>query len=265
MEKITLQTLRKMKKTGEKIVCLTAYDASFSHVLSTEGIEVILVGDSLGMVIQGHKSTLPVTPQHIAYHMECTARGNQNAFLISDMPFMSYATLPQALENAALFMRNGANMVKCEGGLWLKETIQQLILNGIPVCGHLGLTPQSVNVLGGYRVQGVTPAAAKKISEEAFALQEAGIEMLILECIPSMLASDITQSLQIPVIGIGAGPSCDGQILVLHDLLGVTPGYAPKFCKNFLIESREGVQGAVRLFIQAVKAGKFPAAQHSFV
>lgn len=264
MEKITLPALKKRKKAGEKIVCLTAYDASFAYVLSSEGVEVILIGDSLGMVLQGHNSTLPVTPKHIAYHVECVARGNQNAFLVADMPFMSYATIPLALKNAALFMRKGANMVKLEGGLWLTETIKQLTQNGIPVCGHLGLTPQSVNVLGGYRVQGKTEGEAKRIQEEALALQEAGSGMLILECVPSELAKTISKNLIAPVIGIGAGPSCDGQILVLHDLLGVTPGYSPKFCKNFLIESREGVQGAIRLFRDQVKKGEFPDLQHGF-
>lgn len=258
---MSLKSLHKRKSSGEKITCLTAYDATFAHLLSTEGVDILLVGDSLGMVLQGHDSTLPVTIEQLAYHVECVHRGNQGSFLIADMPFATYPTPELALANATTLMRAGANMVKLEGGIWLKEIVQQLTQNGIPVCGHLGLTPQSVNVLGGYRVQGQTEAQAHKIIQGAQELQEAGIQLLVLECVPSMLAHEITKLLAIPTIGIGAGPECDGQVLVLHDMLGITPGYSPKFCKNFL----EGtIQNAIHSYVEAVKLKQFPAKEHCF-
>ncbi|MDM8558866.1 3-methyl-2-oxobutanoate hydroxymethyltransferase [Candidatus Parabeggiatoa sp. HSG14] len=264
MSRITLTQLRKLKSAGEKITCLTAYDASFAHLLDQSGTNILLVGDSLGMVIQGHDSTLPVTVSDMIYHCQQVHRGSEKALLIVDMPFMSYATPDIALESAARLMREGqAQMVKLEGGTWLVETVQMLTERGIPVCAHLGLTPQSVHQIGGYRVQGRTERAAKCIRDDAVALQTAGASLLILECVPGELASDITALLDIPVIGIGAGAACDGQVLVLHDMLGITPGKRPSFSKDFLQEAGS-IPAAIEAFINAVKNGTFPGAAHTF-
>lgn len=264
MTNITLNKLNNLKIRQEKITCLTAYDASYAHLLSSLGIEVLLVGDSLGMVLKGHASTIPVTIEDIVYHTENVARGNQGAFLIADMPFNSYSTVNQSLKNAGRLMQAGANMIKLEGGGHLVDTIQALTLNSMPVCAHLGLTPQAVNILGGYLVQGKTESAATRIIQDAKMLEQAGAKMLVLECVPSMLAAEITKMLTIPVIGIGAGPACDAQILVLHDLLGVTPNLSPKFAKNFLVGQVDGISGAIKAFIREVKSGDFPGQEHSF-
>ncbi len=261
---VTVATLRKMKRAGEKIVCLTAYDASFAAVLETAGVEVLLVGDSLGMVVQGHETTLPVTMDDMVYHTRNVARARRRALLVGDMPFMSYASPVQAITNAARLMQEGgAHMVKLEGGALQVETVRQLTERGIPVCAHLGLTPQSVHKLGGYRVQGREEAAAQAMLADARALQEAGVDMLILECVPSGLAAEITRTLEIPVIGIGAGPQCDGQVLVLYDMLGITPGKRPRFTRDFM-QDRGSVQAAVAAFVQAVKSGSFPGPEHCF-
>lgn len=265
-KRISLTTLGKMKQRGEKFACLTAYDSCFAEMISSAGIEVLLVGDSLGMVLQGHDSTLPVTMDDIVYHMRCVQAGNTGALIMADLPFMSYAHERQALESAAALMRAGAHMVKLEGGAWLRETTSQLAERGIPVCAHMGLTPQSINRLGGYRVQGRDPDKAQTMIDEALTLQEAGASVLLLECVPVDLAKAMTEALEIPVIGIGAGPDTDGQIMVMHDMLGITPPEIklPKFVKNFMPESTDGIRGAFVAYREAVKSGAFPAPEHCF-
>jgi len=261
---MTLTQLRKLKAAGEKMTCLTAYDASFAHLLDQAGIDIFIVGDSLGMVIQGHDSTLPVTTHDMIYHCQQVYRGSQRALLVADMPFMSYATPDAALETAARLMREGqAQVVKLEGGAWLVETVQMLTERGIPVCAHLGLTPQSVHQIGGYRVQGRTEAEAERLRDDALALQAAGASLLVVECMPSDLAADMTSWLEIPVIGIGAGAACDGQVLVLYDMLGITPGKIPSFAKNFLPETGT-IPAAIEAYISAVKNGTFPGPEHTF-
>lgn len=253
-----------MKEKREKIVCLTAYDASFGHLVEEAGVEIVLIGDSLGMVIQGHDSTLPVTLEDMVYHCRLVHRGTKRAFLIVDMPFMSYATPQAALESSAKLMREGqAQMVKLEGGNWLEETVQLLTDRGIPVCGHLGLTPQSVHQLGGYRIRGRIGSEAEHLRRDAIALQTAGASLLILECVPSDLTEQIAKELTIPVIGIGAGVKCDGQILVLYDMLGITPK-PPSFVKNFLLDTGGSIQDAVTHYVNAVKAENYPSEKHSF-
>ena len=263
MKKITTSTLQKMKKAGEKIAVLTAYDASFAKLFDEQGIDVILIGDSMGMVLQGKDDTLSVTTNDIAYHTECVKRGAERAFIVADMPFMSYATPEITWQNAAMLMAAGANMVKVEGGHWLNSTIAGLVERGVPVCGHLGLTPQSVNVLGGFKVQGRLPEQAQKMLDDAKALVNAGIQMLVLECVPSPLAKLISDSIDVPVIGIGAGSDTDGQVLVMHDMFGISANYMPKFSKNYLNECGN-VRDAVKLFIEEVKTGLFPGSEHSF-
>lgn len=264
MNRITLTYLRKLKAKGEKITVLTAYDASFAQLLDQAGIDILLIGDSLGMVIQGHDSTLPVTLEDMIYHSRLVRRGSQRALLVVDMPFMSYATPPQALDSAARLLREGhAQVVKLEGGSWLVETVRLLTERGIPVCGHLGLIPQSVHQLGGYQIQGRTETQAETLRHDALALQAAGASLLVLECVPSQLAANITAALDIPVIGIGAGPACDAQVLVLYDLLAITPGKIPTFTKDFLSDTGT-LLGAIQAYIQAVKEGTFPGPEHTF-
>lgn len=263
MAATTIATLNKMKANGDKIVSITAYDSSFAKLFHACGMDFMLVGDSLGNVIQGASSTLPVTTADVAYHTRCVRNGAPEAFVVADMPFMSYGTPAQAYNEAAELMRAGANMVKLEGGEWLIETIRGLVERGVPVCAHLGLLPQSVNVLGGYKVQGREQSAAEQTVRHALALQEAGAQLLVLECVPSELAELITSKLHIPVIGIGAGKDCDGQILVMHDMFGMNSDYLPKFVKNFLAESGS-LEAAVRQYIEEVKAGTFPGPEHTF-
>jgi 3-methyl-2-oxobutanoate hydroxymethyltransferase len=262
MAKFTISKLDQMKTAGDKFVCITAYDATFARLVSEAGAESLLVGDSLGNVLQGHDSTVPVTIESMAYHTECVARGEPNSLIIADMPFMSYATPQDTLKNAAKLMQAGAQMVKLEGGTWLSDSISQLVERGIPVCAHLGLTPQYVNAFGGYRVQGRTPKEAKSILADAVEIQDAGAGLLVLECVPEELATDITNKLDIPVIGIGAGPGTDAQVLVMHDLLGLNPRPA-KFVANFM-EGQTTVQGALRAFVDAVKNGEFPREEHCY-
>lgn len=262
-KKITTSVLQQMKDNGEKISSITAYDASFAKLFDQAGIHAILIGDSLGMVLQGHDSTLPVTIEDMAYHTACVARGVDNTLVIGDMPFMSYATKEQAFTNATTLMQAGASMVKMEGGSWLCETISGLVERGIPVCGHLGLTPQSVNIFGGFKVQGREDDKAKKMIEEAKKLEAAGIQLLVLECIPSGLAKEITNALTIPTIGIGAGKETDGQILVMYDALGISFNYMPKFSRNFIVDTGD-IQKAVELYISEVNAGNFPGPEHTF-
>ncbi len=262
MPKITISTLDKMKAAGDKFVCITAYDATFARLVSEAGAETILVGDSLGMVLQGHDSTIPVTIEDMAYHTACVCRANTDALVIADMPFMSYSHEADALTNAMSLMQAGAQMVKMEGGVWLSDTIHSLVERGIPVCAHLGLTPQSVNVFGGYRVQGRTPKQAKSILADAVEIQDAGASLLVLECIPAPLAADISRKLDIPVIGIGAGAGTDAQVLVMHDMLGLST-HQPRFVQNFMADSGS-VQEALRAFVTAVKDGSYPAEEHSY-
>ena len=262
----TLSDLQKLKREGKKFASLTAYDAMFAELISSSGIELILVGDSLGMVLQGHDSTLPVTMDDMVYHMNCVRRGNRGAIIMADLPFMTYASEEQSLESAARLMRAGAHIVKLEGGGWLAESTRLLTERGIPVCAHMGLTPQSINRLGGYRVQGRDPSHARSMIDEANILQEAGASLLLLECVPTGLAEEITKALSIPVIGIGAGPTTDGQIMVMHDMLGITPSSirVPKFVKNFLPESNNGLIGAFEAYAEAVHEGVFPGPEHTF-
>jgi len=259
-----LTQLQMMKSQGEKISCVTAYDASFSAQAADSGVDILLVGDSLGMVVQGHDSTLPVTLDDMIYHAKMVRRGAPNHLIILDLPFMTYATPAAALDNAARLMREGrGQMVKLEGGAWLLETIQLLTERGIPVCGHLGLTPQSVHQLGGYRVQGRSENDAQRILDDALALEKAGASLVVLECVPTELAKRISSTLKIPTIGIGAGVDCDGQVLVLYDMLGITKGKSPSFSKNFLI-GQDSIQTALQNFVSAVKNKTFPDLEHSF-
>ena len=262
--RITVRKLKQMKASGEKIACLTAYDASFAQVLDQNGVDVVLVGDSLGMVIQGLETTLPVTMDDMVYHGQAVSRGLRRSFLILDMPFMSDASIEQAVDNAGRFMKQaGANMVKLEGGADQKELVATLTRLGIPVCAHLGLQPQRVHKLGGYRVQGRESDVAERMLEDARVLEQAGADMLLLECVPAELARQITQQASIPVIGIGAGKDCDGQILVLYDILGISAGKIPKFSKNYM-QIADDIPAAVQAYVADVKSGAFPAAEHSF-
>jgi 3-methyl-2-oxobutanoate hydroxymethyltransferase len=263
MAKITTASLLSMKQQGSKISTITAYDASFAKLFDQAGIHAILIGDSLGMVLQGQDSTLPVSINDMAYHTRCVKRGVEQSLIIADMPFMSYATKGQALENAGLLMQAGASMVKVEGGAWLNETISALVERGIPVCAHLGLTPQSVNIFGGFKVQGRENEKAEQMINDALALQAAGAQLLVLECIPEQLGDEITKALTIPTIGIGAGRNTDGQILVMHDALGIACNYMPKFSRNFLKDTGD-IKKAVELYISEVTAGNFPGDEHVF-
>lgn len=260
---ITVPALFALRERGEKITMLTAYDASFAALMDMCGVETLLVGDSLGMVCQGHNSTLPVTIDDVAYHTASVARGNKTALLLADMPFGTYATPEQAFNNALKLIQAGAQMVKIEGGAWVVDTVRFLVEREIPVCAHLGLTPQSVHRFGGYKVQGKTAEAAKQLKDDALALQAAGASLLILEAIPAGLGKEVTDLLTMPTIGIGAGPDCSGQVLVMHDFIGVFPGKKARFVKNFM-EGQTSIEGAVRAYIREVKEGTFPASEHCF-
>jgi len=255
---LTLHRLREMHAAGEKIAMLTCYDASFARLLDGAGVDCLLVGDSLGMVLQGRASTVPVTLQQMAYHTECVARGNRTAWIVGDLPFGSYQeSREQAIRSATTLMQAGAHMVKLEGGGWTAETVRFLTERGIPVCAHLGLTPQSVHALGGYRIQGRSDEAARTLKEQANELAGAGAAMLVLELIPRSLAAEVTAALPIPVIGIGAGVACSGQVLVLHDMLGITAGKLPRFVRNFMQDS-PNVEEAIHRYVAAVKDQSFP-------
>ncbi|MGD8170879.1 3-methyl-2-oxobutanoate hydroxymethyltransferase [Vibrio sp. TRT 21S02] len=262
MKKITINDLMKWKQEGRKFATSTAYDASFAQLFESQEMPVLLVGDSLGMVLQGKPDTLPVTVEDIAYHTRCVRAGSPNSLLMADMPFMSYATPEQACENAAKLMQAGANMVKIEGGDWLVETVKMLAERAVPVCAHLGLTPQSVNIFGGYKVQGRDQEKADRMVKDALALQEAGAQIVLLECVPASLAARITEVLDVPVIGIGAGNVTDGQILVMHDMFGISANYMPKFSKNFLAETGD-MRQAVAKYIEDVQSGAFPDDAHT--
>jgi 3-methyl-2-oxobutanoate hydroxymethyltransferase len=255
---LTLRRIHDMSRSGEKITMLTCYDAAFARILDDAGVEILLVGDSLGMVVQGHPTTLPVSMQEMEYHTRCVARGNKTAWIIGDMPFGSYhESLEQAVGNATRLMQSGAHMVKVEGGGWTVATVRALVERGIPVCAHLGFTPQSVHALGGYRIQGRDESAANLLKQHARELVDAGASMLVLELMPSELARELTASLGVPVIGIGAGAGCSGQVLVLYDALGITRGKQPRFVRDF---SQRGlsIEDAVRLYVSEVKGGRFP-------
>ncbi len=264
MSQITLATLRQMKARGEKFASLTAYDASFARIFDAAGVEVLLVGDSLGMVFQGQESTLPVTVTEMVYHTACVRRGAQRALVMADMPFMSCANPELALMNVGRVMQEGgAHIVKIEGGAIMLDTVRLLAAHGIPICSHLGLLPQRVNKMGGYRVQGRDEASAAAILGDAQALVAAGADMLLLECVPADLAQEVSSAVEVPVIGIGAGAGCDGQVLVSYDILNITLGKTPKFAKDFLAAAGS-VQGAVERYVAEVKGGTFPAEEHTF-
>ncbi|MCY0964372.1 3-methyl-2-oxobutanoate hydroxymethyltransferase [Parathalassolituus penaei] len=267
MSPINIRTLQAKKDQQEKFSVLTAYDATFAQLAADAGVDAILVGDSLGMVLQGQDSTLPVTVAEMAYHTACVARGNRRAarpaLIMTDLPFMSYGTLEQALDSARQVMQAGAHMVKLEGDDWLIPIIESLGRQGVPVCAHLGLTPQSVNKFGGYRVQGREQERAEAMVRHAIALADAGADLLLLECVPSALAERITASVRVPVIGIGAGSATDAQVLVMHDMLGLNPNHVPKFVKNFMTDGR-GVKEAFAAYVQEVEAGTFPGPEHGF-
>ncbi|WP_423680918.1 MULTISPECIES: 3-methyl-2-oxobutanoate hydroxymethyltransferase [unclassified Undibacterium] len=260
---VSIPGLMTMREQGDKITMLTCYDASFASLMDRCGVEILLIGDSLGMVCQGHQSTLPVTIADIAYHTASVARGNQKALIVADMPFGSYATPEAAYNNAVPLIQAGAQMVKIEGGTWLLPVIKFLTERSIPVCAHLGLTPQSVHQLGGYKVQGKTTAAADLLKAEALAVQTAGATLLVLEAIPAALGKEVTDALTIPTIGIGAGPDCSGQVLVMHDLLGVFPGRKARFVKNFM-DGQTSIDAAVTAYVTAVKDQSFPGPEHCF-
>lgn len=263
--RVSVPTLHQMKRNAQRIVALTAYDAAFAATLDAQGVDAVLVGDSLGMVVQGRDSTVPVSVADIAYHSACVARGLSRALLIADLPFLSYATPERAFDAAAtLLQQGGAAMVKLEGAGPMLETIRALSERDVPVCAHLGLTPQSVLKLGGFKVQGRDARAAERLKQDALAVQAAGADLLVLECVPRALAGEITRSLHIPTIGIGAGAECDGQILVLHDMLGIDTGHRrPRFVKDFLAEGGS-IAGAIKAYVEAVRRGDFPALEHGY-
>ncbi len=261
---VDLNTLHTMRQRGMKIACLTCYDASFTQLLESAGVDLFIIGDSLGMVLLGYTSTVPVTMDDMVYHAASVARAGQRAYRVVDLPYGSYASPDQALANARrLLDAGGAHMVKLEGGVALAPTVQHLVTQGIPVCGHIGLLPQSVEQLGGYKVQGRDASGAAAILADARALQQAGAGLLVMECIPAALAARVTASVAIPTIGIGAGPDCDGQVLVLHDMLGITRGRRPRFVKDFL-QDGGSIAGAVRAYVRAVRDGSYPAPEHCY-
>ena len=268
MTQISIKSLDDKKKQAQKFVTVTAYDASFAKLVAAAEIEVLLVGDSLGNVIQGERTTVPVTLEAMAYHMSCVSNGLQTEdfkpFLIGDMPFMTYANTELALESATVLMQSGAQMIKVEGGDWLLDSIHFLSERGINVCGHLGLTPQTVDSLGGFRMQGGNPEQAKQIISQSRALQDAGARMLVLECVPALLAKQVTELLEIPVIGIGAGPDTDSQVLVLYDLLGMSSGKSPRFVKDYLTGNDQGILGALKAYRKEVLSGEYPQPEHCF-
>ena len=260
---VTIPALNAMRAAGNKIAMLTCYDASFASLMDRNGVDVLLIGDSLGMVCNGHQSTLPVTVAEVAYHTAAVARGNKSALVLADMPFGSYATPEAAFDNAVKLIQAGAHMVKIEGGAWVAETIRFLTERAVPVCAHLGLTPQFVHQLGGYKVQGKTVESADQLKADAKLLQAAGAALVLFEAIPAALGKEVTELLTVPTIGIGAGPDCSGQVLVMHDLLGVFPGRKAKFVRNFM-DGQTSIDAAVSAYVGAVKDGSFPALEHCF-
>jgi len=261
--KVTVPKLQAMRDAGEKIAMLTCYDASFASLLDRSGVDVLLIGDSLGNVLQGHTTTLPVTLEDIAYHTSCVARVDPRALVVADLPFGSYGTPAEAFASSVKIMRAGAQMVKLEGGEWLADTVRYLVERSVPVCAHVGLTPQSVHAFGGFKVQGKTDAAAAQLVSDARAVQDAGAQLIVLEAIPSAVASGVTNELRIPTIGIGAGLDCSGQVLVLHDMLGIYPGKRPRFVKDFMAGA-PSIAAGIEAYVKAVKDGAFPSPEHEF-
>ncbi|MGK5057658.1 3-methyl-2-oxobutanoate hydroxymethyltransferase [Janthinobacterium lividum] len=260
---VTIHTLATLRAAREKITMLTCYDASFASLMDRCGVEILLIGDSLGMVCNGHNSTLPVTVAELAYHTASVARGSKSAMIMSDLPFGAYGTPETAYANAVILMQAGAHMIKIEGGAWLAETVRFLTERGIPICAHIGLTPQSVHQLGGYKVQGKSTESAAELKNDALVLQNAGAAIVLMEAMPSQLGKEVTDMLTIPTIGIGAGPDCSGQVLVMHDMLGVFPGRKARFVRNFM-EGAASIDDAVTGYVKAVKDGSFPALEHCF-
>jgi len=260
---ITVPKLQAMREAGEKIAMLTCYDASFAALLDRAGVDSLLIGDSLGNVLQGHTTTLPVTLDDIAYHTACVARARPSALIVSDLPFGTYGTPADAFESSVKLMRAGAQMVKLEGGEWLADTVRFLVERSIPVCAHVGLTPQSVHAFGGFKVQGKTEAGASQLLRDSRAVQDAGAQLIVIEAVPTLLGAEVTKQLTIPTIGIGAGVDCSGQVLVLHDMLGIFPGKRPRFVKDFT-QGQPGIQAAVEAYVRAVKDGSFPGPEHTF-
>ncbi|CAM3009754.1 MULTISPECIES: 3-methyl-2-oxobutanoate hydroxymethyltransferase [Janthinobacterium] len=260
---VTIHTLATLRAAGEKITMLTCYDASFASLMDRCGVEILLIGDSLGMVCNGHNSTLPVTVAELAYHTASVARGSKSAMIMADLPFGAYGTPETAYANAVILMQAGAHMIKIEGGAWLAEIVRFLTERGIPICAHIGLTPQSVHQLGGYKVQGKSTESAAELKNDALTLQNAGAAIVLMEAMPSQLGKEVTDMLTIPTIGIGAGPDCSGQVLVMHDMLGVFPGRKARFVRNFM-EGAASIDDAVTGYVKAVKDGSFPALEHCF-
>ncbi|WP_322030734.1 3-methyl-2-oxobutanoate hydroxymethyltransferase [Paraburkholderia sp. J76] len=260
---VTVPKLQAMRDAGERIAMLTCYDASFSALCDRAGVDTVLIGDSLGNVLQGHTTTLPVTIDDIAYHTACVARAHTRALIVADLPFGTFGTPEDAFANSVKLMRAGAQMVKIEGGEWLAPTVKMLVERAVPVCAHIGLTPQSVHAFGGFKVQGKSDAAATQMIRDALALQDAGAQLVVIEAVPAALGAEVTKQLRIPTIGIGAGVDCSGQVLVLHDMLGIFPGKRPRFVKDFMT-GQPDIESAVRAYVQAVKEGTFPGAEHVF-
>jgi 3-methyl-2-oxobutanoate hydroxymethyltransferase len=260
---ITVPTLQAMRDAGEKIAMLTCYDASFAALLDQAGVDVLLIGDSLGNVLQGHGTTLPVTLDDIAYHTACVARGTKRPLIVADLPFGTYGTPTDAFAASVKLLRAGAQMVKLEGGAWLADTVRFLVERAVPVCAHIGLMPQSVHTMGGFKIQGRTIEGAQSMKDDAEALQDAGAQLCVIEGVPAVLAAELTDLLAVPTIGIGAGPDCSGQVLVLHDLLGVFPGKRPRFVRDF-VSGEPSIAAGVAAYVHAVKDGQFPAPEHTF-
>lgn len=260
---VTVPKLQAMRDAGEKIAMLTCYDASFAALLDRAGVDVLLIGDSLGNVLQGQTTTLPVSLDDIAYHTACVARAQPRALIVADLPFGTYGTPADAFASSVRLMRAGAKMVKLEGGEWLADTVRFLIERSVPVCAHLGLTPQSVHAFGGFKVQGKTEAGAAQLLRDARAMEAAGAQLVLIEAVPGLVAAEVTQMLRVPTIGIGAGVDCSGQVLVLHDMLGIFPGKRPRFVKDFM-QGQPNIQAAVEAYVGAVKDGSFPGPEHAF-
>ncbi len=260
---VTVPKLQQMRDAGERIAMLTCYDASFAALLDRSGVDVLLIGDSLGNVLQGHTTTLPVTLDDIAYHTACVARAQPSALIVADLPFGTFGTPEDAFANSVKLMRAGAQMVKLEGGEWLAPTVKMLVERAVPVCAHIGLTPQSVHAFGGFKVQGKTESGASQLLRDGRAMQDAGAQLIVIEAVPSALGTEVTKQLTIPTIGIGAGVECSGQVLVLHDMLGIFPGKRPRFVKDFM-ENQPSIQAGVEAYVRAVKDGSFPGPEHGF-
>ena len=260
---VTVPKLQAMRDAGEKIAMLTCYDASFAALLDRAGVDTMLIGDSLGNVLQGQSTTLPVKLEEIAYHTACVARVKPSALIVADLPFGTYGTPADAFANSVKLMQAGAQMVKLEGGEWLADTVRFLVERSIPVCAHVGLTPQSVHAFGGFKVQGKTEAAASQLLRDSRAVQDAGAQLIVIEAIPTLLAAEVTKQLRIPTIGIGAGVECSGQVLVLHDMLGIFPGKRPRFVKDFM-QGQPSILAAVEAYVRAVKDSTFPGPEHTF-